>query len=125
MSESWRELGEIADRFLACFTYKPGWSFEVERKNSMLPYSGPWVDLYLVIRMDVEDANHPGQNCKVGARYLIPDYVIQAEGPERVFMEQVRRWIWEMERHEMDEWFRIDGAMPFDPHRKRELPQIA
>jgi hypothetical protein len=57
---------------------------------------------------------------KVGARVPCNLGRFDCLPPEegfRYFQQWLREELIRLERHECDEWFRVDGRLPFDPHR--------
>lgn len=129
-------------RLLAKFTYKPNWTFEVMYPDPAKPPEQPvriWMTQY------VEDSRQPFSPWDFRIREPFPlelreacirdDRMGYALSPQRqifpvggpIDMPRIARedrfWIWlhdvaipNLERHEMSEWFRVDGRLMFDPH---------
>ena len=117
---------EMLEKFFACFTYKPGWSFEVERKyregNPWTPLDERW-DTFIVIRAEVPDIYNPEKTIQITGRYHFPlEHLFYAKAPEQVLIERIHWWVWDMEKHESDEWFRVDGVAVFNPHKTESEP---
>lgn len=88
---------------LARVTYKPGWTFQV--------YDGRWEGPHMVIRTEVPDAYDPGKAVTLDVHSMLP--------PMRDGLAVVEWLAWRCARievHEMREFLRIDGELPFDPH---------
>lgn len=91
-----REVRAILSRF----TYRPGWQFVVE-------------DGYLKVYASLVDATNPKETIPLVFGRMIPRYDF-THGFEwtRWLFEQVR----EIEMHEVQEFFRIDGKCVYEPH---------
>ena len=44
--------------------------------------------------------------------------IMHARDPFQAFTQQLHHTLTRLELHEANEWFRVDGALPFDPHRE-------
>lgn len=130
---------EKVAQLLSRFTYKPNWRFEVMPgppvsihldqyvEDSREPYR-PW-DLkpeepdFISLRSDLLRYEpwvvmSPRRRVfPVGGRVEVPPI---AENREDRF------WTWlhdvaipDLERHEISEWFKVDGKLAFDPHEER------
>lgn len=114
---SWKE-------FFENFSYKPNWVFEFR----------PEVDFMLTdrvfITMHVPDSRKPlpeptpldlmmGKRTVVSMVPVSKNVILDPwDGEERA--KDLLRWhIREMEDHEIDEWFRYKGELPFDPHKEK------
>lgn len=97
---------EQAQSIIHRLTYKPGWKFHLDFYT---------VDkVSLAISFDTENAYEPGQIVKIGFRQVLtPSTLISEESFIAALMSIIDR----AERHETREWFKIDGQMPFDPHK--------
>lgn len=122
------EAGQVHG-YLSRFRYKPGWEFHVR----CAPESDA---VMLEVMFRAEDSRHPhrppvyrditfspGEPLRIERDDLIPitgqfnvPRLAQMHDPEPRFFDWLRETIQFMERHECDEWFRVDGYLPFDPH---------
>lgn len=100
------------DRWLERITYRPGVSMRIAHPEFLGEYSYP-VTPTLQLCADVENTYRPGQRIEIIHQTLIPQYVIETE---QTFQAFVRQALINMEMHELDEWFKIDGVMVNDPH---------
>jgi hypothetical protein len=84
---------------LGTLTYKPGWTFLVDQTTYMLR---------LVATMSVPNSYPPHQMMPVTLNIAVP-----AHG-------DLQGWLFEqimqVEAHEVREWFRISGRLPYGPH---------
>jgi len=97
--------------FLTRFTYKPRWHFRV------FPAShGLFSANALQITMHTQDVNWPHGLVPVVGTVAIPE-ALPVMTDDQV-MEWLREQIRRVELHEVDEWFKVDGKAPFDPHAK-------
>ncbi len=69
----------------------------------------------LIITGVFEDSRNEGNNLQVSFTYSIPPVLSEAEALEYIF-----KWILEVVRHELAEFFIYDGERIFDPHEKKE-----
>lgn len=99
------------NELLARFTYKPGFKAYAEHNDFVCE---------LVIEMQVPEARWrgigPTPMTKVMGRRIPPPESLDYD-MEDAFYEWLRREIRDLEWHELDEWFRVDGHLMFDPHR--------
>lgn len=100
------EAREFQDH-LKRITYKPGWIFSIDDTWTMRPY------LYISFRAD--DAFNPGREIKVGRCVPMPQWLPDIEYFEAWLFQEIMK----MERHEAQEFFKRDGEMLNDPHRKK------
>lgn len=111
----------LAQEYLSRFTYKPGWHFEVTRKPELSAVHLVIGFMTLDSRLSEYARECPacrevmGVKTSVGGSFAIPQ-LCALKNPEKAFWNFLRSTIWFIERHEADEWFRVDGAMPYDPH---------
>ena len=96
-------------------SYRPGYILRVTRRAPVL----------LRVVAELDDSYHPGQRLEVAMHFPVPDWLLEFWGsiadtrPDHAQDEMVR-WVrralgWH-ELHERDEWLRVDGVRPFDPH---------
>lgn len=114
--EGWTE-------FFENFSYKPNWHFDYQLKLDFDEHK-------VMITMRVPDSRAPTPDpvhFPMGARQTIPLIPISKEVnlPEEWYgedhaKEYIRFHIRDMEDHEMDEWFRYKGELPFDPHKRKD-----
>jgi hypothetical protein len=101
------EVRELLKRF----TYKPGWKFEPTTYFSTNPG-----EMTMAIRYEAEDAFNPGRQIIVGTRKRFV-----APVNEQMFWANMLSMIESVERHEAREWFKVDGQMPFNPHKEQRV----
>lgn len=95
-------------------SYRPGYILRVTHRPPMLR-----------VVAELDDSYHPGQRLEVAMHFPVPDFLLEQWGiraaPGAVHAEgEMVRWVrralgWH-ELHERDEWLRLDGMRPFDPH---------
>lgn len=90
---------------MARVSYRPGWQMTVEEYG----FEDPWVRIVC----DVPDAYQPGAIITLG---------IESPLPPMVDATALHRWmVWRLariEEHEAREFYRVDGSIVFDPHRR-------
>jgi hypothetical protein len=130
MLDQWSDVHEDDFRWvtnlLSRFTYKPGWVFDLSRRPEK---GGP----LLTVTFQAEDSRKGpnqwptyrmvGESLSIERDDLVPltgqfvvDRYLLKERSEHLFWEWLRRTISFVEKHEQDEWFRVDGQLPYDPH---------
>lgn len=109
--------------WLSHIRYKPDTTFEVFDDRQF------YDEVVLKIRRMMPDSTDP-TNFEMGnytdrTRFgpvrvtaPVPRYISDLEH----FVEWLHHILLEQERHELDEWLRVDGALPFDPHRNDRDP---
>lgn len=100
-----------AQGLLNRFEYKPGWVFTLHR------YAEQGDSVRLEVAFMAPDSRHPrsDKNFPITGVFDIPENVYR-EFSDADFWVWLHRVIEFVERHEMDEWFKIDGKMMTDPH---------
>lgn len=119
MSEarSWEE-------FFENFSYKPNFEFDYKYEKYEV---NEWLKYKVIITMRVPDSRRPLPDPETlvnGIRQVIPlvpitNTVLLYKWPDE--KEALSRMRWEirtMEDHEIDEWLKYNGELPFDPHKK-------
>jgi hypothetical protein len=91
------------DAEIARYSYKPGW--RIERFNQ---YS-------LLLTARVENSYEPGMFIEVAHIRPFNEYL--TETPEGL-RHAVKYLLKSYEEHEFDEWFRYDGQLIDDPHKR-------
>lgn len=91
---------------LAQLTYKPGWEFKTFYR---------WERVYLLIRIEAIDADCPRQTIGLRVEYSLDKYHAESMSNRRL-VNWLRERIIESERHEVDEFFQLNGIKVFDPH---------
>lgn len=117
MMEAERQLYDDVEALLKILTYKPGWSFDLGWHDARGYIREP----VLTITVLVPDVNDPSREIRIAQRVIVPlsfAYMIQGDPP--FLVRWLRDCIRDVEFHEMNEWFRLDGVAPFDPHAKKE-----
>lgn len=99
-------------KLIARFTYKPGWTFDLGR----LPESHD--SIRLEVRFYAPDSRGEEilpKTTSVTGTFDVPLRIwsVQDEAEFWVWLHHVLEY---MERHELDEWFTIDGKLLRDPH---------
>lgn len=117
----------MAQEFLGRFRYKPNWHFEMTRQPQM---GTPCVRIKVLVEdsraVDMYGPSNawecPRCNSINGApripiegMYPIP-MLSRMQAPEKLFFDFLHQCVWSVERHESDEWFRVDGELRHDPH---------
>ena len=92
-------------------TYKPGWTFECYED---VVYNAPSVRICAL----VPDVNNPEETVTVVQKSICP-YLVTVEEFDRWMIFRLE----EMERRELREFYRVDGAPVDDPH-KRESKEV-
>lgn len=68
--------------------------------------------------MTLTEALDPRNHVKVAATFEVPPYYLRTDDFD-AFVHWIHQELFGMEKHEMDEWFRVDNHLPFDPHKER------
>lgn len=90
-------------------TYKPGWSFSVKYAATSWDYG------QLVITAQVRDSRGSQREITIQHQCIIPESMIELD--EAYLLRWLQSCIMEVERHEMQEFLRLDGLLVDDPHR--------
>lgn len=115
----------FAQDLLARFTYKPGWHFEIRRGTGhpVLHVAASVIDSRAVNLMGSAHVREcptcrefTGVRIPVEGQFPLPVRLRELRDPEGEFFRFLRNTIWFVERHEADEWFRVDGELRYDPH---------
>jgi len=101
----------IAQEFLARFRYKPDWHLDITRR----PEVGCARLRATATVLDSRELCVP-ERINIMGEYNLPR-LGEMQDPDLFFRDFLRASIRNMELHEVDEWFRVDGKLPFDPHR--------
>lgn len=99
---------------LARWTYKPGWTFELERP----PPHDSFAVGSIVVRYQALDSRGSGETIPIVVRWAVDVYLLQDEH-EQVFQRWLQARVLDAERHESREWLRRDGGIFDDPHAER------
>ena len=100
-------LQELIDRV----TYKKGYKFEV------VPMQLGGFTALKVITPPLQDTYHPDDPSRVApVQFMFPCYMMFSDMSEGAQIAWLDRCLKEVESHEQEEWFRIDGKMVRDPH---------
>lgn len=116
-NERWTETWEEVNELVKSVTYKPGWEL------ILLPFTHTGLDFMscgyvckLRIVMEAVDVRYDDKR-------VIPvmrDAMIPLGMPESVTLQCISDAIWAVELHEFNEFFRINGQVVNDPHKKKE-----
>lgn len=114
---------------LSRFTYKPGWHFELSRRPELgqimlqIAFSAPdsrITDVYgRYGRLDPCRAcgsPHPMREIPISGQFPLDPFAALSRN-ENLFFDWLHQMVRDVEKHELDEWFRVDGELRFDPHR--------
>lgn len=99
------DIHELA-KIVETIEYKPGWKFGVQ------PFSYCRNETELIISADLEDTYNPGSKVLVAEKSIFPNFLTPSEVARFIY-----RCILDLERHETEEWFRVDGVRIYDPHK--------
>jgi hypothetical protein len=102
MIDDWRRYKEIerpVRAILQSFTYKPGWKFSV-------------MEGHLVINFKAVDTDNTENLIPISFVQGIPTLVRDDYPWDRWLLDMIM----EVERHEAQEFFKINGVKVFDPH---------
>lgn len=113
-----RDAFFLLERLLAPVTYKPGVTI-----SARPPVPGP-AGMFgvgsIFIEARVPSSYNPMQLIPVGKSVDVPDYLIERaesiEGQER-FYNWLFNHLMSFEKHEAQEWFKINGTPFNDPHK--------
>jgi hypothetical protein len=94
-----------AKALLKRLSYKSGWTFQMA--DSI--YTGGW---YLVIQMLVTERDGD-KTIPVYGTFLVKNLTTLSKAG---FLKATREHIHHMEKHEADEFIKVDGSRVFDPH---------
>lgn len=102
------DVRAMLDGWLRAVTYRPGVTFSV-------------TDEALEIRVHTVDSRSPRDDLReidITHRTLLPrlDPRLPEAQLRAAFLDFVRECTLAMERHESQEWFRVNGRMVIDPH---------
>jgi hypothetical protein len=126
MCETWKSIAQEAiDRM----EYKPSCQINVDYAQGVEQYeyaSGePAAYLQLDMKCDADSRDENAESFNLVRRFLIPEgaiasYYYGVEDDEKIIPLRnfVHDRIVEVEMHEIDEWFKTDGVLAFDPHKE-------
>jgi hypothetical protein len=103
-----RGRGDEMKDLLRTFTYKPGWQFECSTG------SGP---AYMLIVVSCTNTYPPHDRTQVGLSKIVP--------PQGDLQEWLLEQIVELEAHEVREWFKVGGQLPYNPHALATTDAVA
>lgn len=123
--------------YLRRFTYKPNFDLRCIPGDQQI---GPALIQLTMYVPDSTKPNHPGIHLhdyanvteRLIKRYYKHDIdLIPVQGniavpwnlpkDERLFFDWLRRQITDLEMHELDEWFKVDGQLIHDPHADNQI----
>lgn len=112
-------LVKLVQGFLARFSYKPGWHFDVTRRPEIaavcVRVAFCTIDSRATQDWYCDDAAS-APRIPIAGQFAVPPQLLFSRDPEGMFRHWLRAMIRDMEFHELDEWFRWDGKLPYDPH---------
>ncbi len=118
---NWTELCRLRDE-LERYTYRPDWKLEIVAPGA----GGPVLGYYSVrVTGRVLDAYDPTKTVQVTSLQAIPwafcEFTDQLRFDWRdEFGQWLQRALFDVERHESQEWLRRDGELYDDPHKEKE-----
>lgn len=98
--------------FMDDLTYKPGYNLNLRQSG---------IDYYLDVTMRTVDSVADTQSIgrlpeiKIGQTFALPPGFLDYWSAER-FAQFIERSILDIERHELDEWLKLDGVHLRNPH---------
>lgn len=99
-----------AQRLLSRITYKPSWTLTIECSPDGPILVGSW-------QVEADSTGSisliPGDTLAISGKVMVPFSVLTNE---HAFFEWVRVAVRGWERHESDEWFKLDGIPMHNPH---------
>lgn len=98
--DEWKE-------FFENFAYKPNWRFDLEDWGH---------ELRLRIQMRVPNSRVSDESGVHPPTLVSKAVLLDSWMGEEYAKNYTRAVIQNMENHEIDEWFRYKGELPFDPH---------
>ena len=92
------------------YTYRPGWSLTIQP-------SAPFVgDLFhLTVVYPAADSRDPTRTDRLRFNTTVPPYIAE-QRDEDLFAKWLQSALFDVERHESQEWLRRDGQIYDDPH---------
>lgn len=109
MNDSELQIQKILYRI----TYKHGWEFEIIERNLFTR------DTLLRITALVKDSRKANNYATLQHVAIIPDLLLLPDNSD-MFVPWLFNEIMFVERHEAQEWFKVDGVVFDDPHKKGE-----
>lgn len=100
---------EWVQGLMRSFRYKPGWVFQVNRR----PETGATM---VLVDFHAPNSRNPSVQAKVGGNYYVHPGILESRDAG-LFWRWLRRTLADVEDHERDEWFQVEGELMFDPHR--------
>jgi hypothetical protein len=97
-------LSDLIDSII----YKPGWSFSLRNK---IEEDGSGGLIFQVVSF-TDDSMDPAEKIMVRHNFLVPS----ASYNQRTWIAWLRNRIADVENHELNEFFKIDGERVFAPH---------
>ena len=118
---------QVVKDWVSRVRYKPDTRFTVQ--SNYYGFTRGMGDVSIRVERRLADSTKPLQSIEefaehrmwipVGCHLDVPTRAlarVPAEARFVVFFEWLHRKVIWLERHEIDEWFRVDGQLPFDPH---------
>jgi len=93
-------------------SYKPSWNFRIDHRGGSVTFDVDWV-----AEGDSTGtrALSPGDTMRItGSLVVQPEIIKHPDLLLSFFREAIQMW----EKHEQDEWFKVDGFAPFHPHHR-------
>lgn len=101
-------------KFLNRFSYKPGYKLQFWKVDDGFPRMEQYITFNMVV--PVPDSTKPDQpliNIAYTSKYSTYNFI---QGGPDYAIHALRDFLMGWEKHELDEWYRIDGEMLSDPH---------
>lgn len=104
-------MREKIEKIVKRITYKPGWRIYCASRPREPEV--PEGELVVRIIFMAEDVTAPGKQTKVG---LGVSFWLDQDYSEEVILKRIMQGVRELEMHEVEEWFKVDGRNFVDPH---------
>lgn len=114
-----REQLQRVQRFIDNVTYKPGWEIRAERSSDHLLYRSSLI--FIVVIAVFSDLTNPeAEPVKITSGRSFPAEMLVRMSDTEVIKHVIGRAVWELEQHEMHEWFKFDRFHVWDPHPEQK-----
>ena len=97
------------ERLVSRIAYKPNWRLSAHLGNQPTPA------IIIEAMASVQDSSGSGVRIEIGKSMTLPPQVL-CQFSDLDILRYLFMVIMEMERHEAEEWFKMDGVRLYDPH---------
>lgn len=105
---------ERVKNILSKITYKPGWTFYVDREDKNTYKYSSYLKLHVIAQqIDISD---PLKIVYIKSDMMISEWDIERLSDNQLIDYLVLQLIRKVELHEIDEWLKIDGINFREPH---------